>query len=468
MLIHNVEVGGRPTRLRIAGGYIEAIDAGLMIRPGEPVVDGGGGALLPGLHDHHIHLFAFARSLESVDCAAPLDAGQLARRLGKAAAGSGSGWVRGVGYHDAVAGEIDRAFLDACAGDVPIRVQHRSGRLWIFNSAGLDRLLSGAGGPDPFERRDGRLTGRLYDGDEWLGSHTRGERPDLSQVSAILSRHGVTGVTDTGHANGLASYDALRAAHRDGELVQDLLIFGSQELDGLAGEAGVRVGARKFHLHDHALPDPDDFARAIDATHAAGRGVAVHCVTVADLVLTLSCLSDAGVDPRDRIEHGSVIPPDLIDWIARLGVTVVTQPHFITERGDSYIADIEAGEVGWLYRAGTLAAAGVPVAAGSDAPYGQANPWSSMQAAVERRTRSGALIGADERLSAEAALALYAGAPESPGGGCRRLAPGGEADLCLLDRPWAIARNGLGDVTVKLTLKAGRTVWTSEPSSARR
>jgi predicted amidohydrolase YtcJ len=188
-------------------------------------------------------------------------------------------------------------------------------------------------------------------------------------------------------------------------------------------------------------------------------------VTVGDLVLTLGCLAEAGADPRDRIEHASVIPPDLIDWIAELGPTVVTQPHFIAERGDSYLAEVEPSERPWLYRAGALLAAGVRVAGGSDAPYGGANPWRSMQAAVDRRTASGVVIGEAERLSPEAALALYTGALETPGAGPARLAPGEAADLCLIDRGWASARLGLGEVEVRLTLKAGRPIWTS-PSLA--
>jgi len=59
-------------------------------------------------------------------------------------AGAGEdGWIRAVGYHDSVAGELDRDALDALnAVDpaTPLRIQHRSGVLWILNSAGLARV----------------------------------------------------------------------------------------------------------------------------------------------------------------------------------------------------------------------------------------------------------------------------------------------------------------------------------------
>lgn len=53
MLIRGVEVAGRrgPVDVRIAEGVIVEIGPGL---GGPDGVDGRGGALLPGLHDHHI------------------------------------------------------------------------------------------------------------------------------------------------------------------------------------------------------------------------------------------------------------------------------------------------------------------------------------------------------------------------------------------------------------------------------
>jgi predicted amidohydrolase YtcJ len=225
------------------------------------------------------------------------------------------------------------------------------------------------------------------------------------------------------------------------------------------GEAGIRPGAVKFHLHDGDLPDLDVFRGDIARAHDSGRSVAVHCVTVPDLVVTLTCLAEAGARAGDRIEHASLVPTDLIGWMAELGVTVVTQPHFITERGDSYRADLEAEEVPWLYRVRSLIEAGISVAGGSDAPYGRPDPWASMQAAVDRRTGEGVVLGDDERLSPEAALGLYTSAADLPGGPSRRLAVGGLADIVLLDRPWVRAREVLGDVDVRLTLKAGDPVW---------
>src|SRR4030095_6310803 len=81
-----------------------------------------------------------------------------------------------------------------------------------------------------------------------------------------------------------------------------------------------------------------------------------------------------------------------------------------------------------------LQAAGIAVAAGTDAPFGNPDPWAAMRAAVHRRTRAGAGLREGERIAPRPALALFLGHPDRPGTR-RRVAPGAPADLCVLDRP---------------------------------
>ena len=80
-----------------------------------------------------------------------------------------------------------------------------------------------------------------------------------------------------------------------------------------------------------------------------------------------------------------------------------------------------------------------------------------MRAAVSRRTDGGAVIGQDEALTPEAALALYLADPLD----LRRqraVAVGALADLCLLDRPWAQARDRLRAEDVAMTWIAGSII----------
>jgi len=458
MLIRNAEIDfGRRGDVRVADGVIAGIGR-LAPAAGEAVLDARGDALLPGLHDHHIHLLAFAAARDSVRCGPPWvkDEKALAQALQAAALTSSGGWLRGIGYHESVAGEIDRDWLDRVLPLCPARIQHRSGRLWILNSRALDIVVQDE---TPLETVDGRFTGRLYDADAWLRGRIGATEPPIRTASYYLLSRGVTGITDTTPGNDATAFALMAAARRKGDLVQSVLMMGGDGLDGLPERDGVRVGARKFHLHETDLPAPATLVAEIRHSHEAGRAAAFHCVTLAELVFALSALEEAGSVCGDRIEHASVAPPDILPWIARLGLAVLSQPNFIAERGDAYLRDVDPQDRPWLYRQRAFLAAAIPLGAGTDAPFGDADPWKAMQAAVTRLTPSGEILDPAERLTPEEAVALFLGAPGNPGGPSRTIAVGAPADLCLLDRPWEEARRDLGQVGITTTIKGGRIVW---------
>ena len=461
LLIRRAELlDGRLADVLVRGGVIAAVGAGLAV-DAATVIDAGGALLLPGLHDHHIHLAATAASLASIRCGPPevRDAAALAAALG----GPGTGWLRGIGYHESVTGGvIDRHWLDRVVPGRPARVQHRSGRLWIFNSPGLDALLaSGLPPPPGLERQASEYTGRLYDEDGWLRRALGGAPPAFAAVGAALAGHGVTGVTDMtpGNDDAMAAHFAREQAR--GALPQRVTLAGRLALSG--------GGPVKLHLHEARLPALDETVATIRAAHAEGRAVAVHCVTEVELVFTLAAFGEAQVRPGDRIEHAAVTPDALLAEIAALGLAVVVQPHFVAERGDAYLADIPAAEWRHLYRLRAFLKTGVALAAGSDAPFGGADPWAAMEAAVSRRTAGGRPLGLEEARPPEQALALFLADPAD----LRRtrvLATGAPADLCLLTRPWSELRRALDAAAVRATIIGGRLVHdrVDQPPAERR
>jgi predicted amidohydrolase YtcJ len=221
---------------------------------------------------------------------------------------------------------------------------------------------------------------------------------------------------------------------------------------------GVAVGPVKLHLHEAALPDFDAAVALARSAHNAGRALAVHCTTEVELVFTLAVIEEAGAMRGDRIEHAGIAPDTLVAEIARLGFQVVSQPHFIAERGDRYLRDVVAEDHANLYRLAAFARAGVVLAGGSDAPFGSPDPWGAMRAAVSRRTTEGAVIGPDEALDPEAALALYLSDPLDLSRE-RCIAQGEPADLCLLSLPWREARERLDFADVRATWVAGSIIY---------
>jgi len=198
--------------------------------------------------------------------------------------------------------------------------------------------------------------------------------------------------------------------------------------------AGVARGPMKFLLDDIRLPDFDEFCDMVVESHNVSRPVAVHCVTRLQIVLTVAVLEAAGCIPGDRIEHGAVIPFELMSVLQTLGVTVVTNPGFIYERGDTYAIEVDADDQADLYRCGTLRTAGIPVAAGTDSPFGPDDPWAVARTCRSRQTYSGMELGPGERIDAWAALSLFFGSAESPALP-RTVSAGGIGDLCIMFTP---------------------------------
>ncbi|WP_326818599.1 amidohydrolase family protein [Streptomyces sp. NBC_01762] len=459
ILLRNVEVypHGARADCRIRRGHVARIGHELHPAPGELVIRGDGGALLPGLADHHLHLTATAARDSSLDVSA-LSRGELAAALAEADAGD-DGWVRVVGHDEVAHGNLDRDTLDAYRGSVPMRLQHRSGALWSVNSAGLARLGADHASHVGIERDlQGRPTGRLWRADDWLRDTLDAKPPSLRSLGARLASLGLTHVADA--TPDPAAAEAAFAAVRGGELPQYVMVMA--EGAGAPHHPRLSVGPVKVVVTDHELPDLDDLAGRIARAHAVGRAVAVHCVSRVALALTLAALDQAGVRDGDRVEHGAVADPAAAGELARRGVRVVTQPTLVALRGDDYWQRTDPGDRVDLWRYGTLVRAGVRVAPSSDAPYGDLNPWACLRAAAGRHTPSGRVLGPDERLPARDVLRGMLAPLDDPGGPPRRIAVGSAADLVLLDRPLTDALRSPHARHVRATLIAGQLVYCTD------
>jgi predicted amidohydrolase YtcJ len=458
-LFRDAEIDGRRADVRVRAGRIAEL--GRLERRGEEEIRCGGAALIPGLHDHHLHLRALAAWDLSVRCGpgAVTDQAGLAAALATAEPDS-TGWIRGVGYAESVAGDLDAAALDAFRPDVPVRVQHRSGALWTLNSAAIAATHL-AHGDHPGIERDGRgsPTGRVWRSDAWLRTLLPASPPnDLRTLGASLAALGLTSLTDATPDLDADSLATLSRAVTGGALPQRLHLLGAPT--GFA-VPGITTGPRKIVIADSDLPNLHSLAETIARVHAEERAVAVHCVSYEALAILLAAFDATGTRPGDRVEHAALVPPALIGDLRCLGVRVVTQPGFLLDRGDDYLRDLPPGHHPDLYRCASLVAAGVPLALSSDAPYGPVDPWRVMAAAVERRTPSGAVAGRAERLGPRQALAAYLTGPD---GAPRTIRLGAPADLLLLDGP-------LDDVLAHLPGNPIRTVFIrgrkrSGPSSA--
>lgn len=388
LVLRDVVVEGRLVDVRVSAGVITEVERRLAPRAGDDAVDGGRGALIPGLHDHHIHLLALAAAERSPQVGPPYvtDEAQFAASLVRAHRELAPGeWLRAIGYHESAAGPLDRWRLDAVVADRPVRVQHRTGGAWILNSLALERtgiLGDGDGDGDvPGVERDrnGRPTGRLLGLDRWLRDRLPpGPPPDLAPIGRRLATYGVTGVTDLTPVPAVDDLAPIADAVARGVLPQHVTVTGGPGVAAVEPPGPLARGPVKIVVADYALPALDDVVRWIRTAHEAGRPVAVHCVTRAALALAIAAWDEAGTRAGDRVEHGSVVPPDLRSQVAAKGLTVVTQPGFVHERGDRYLVEVDAEDLPHLYPCRSLIEAAITVCAcGGMAPPSSSYCWTT-------------------------------------------------------------------------------------------
>ena len=166
---------------------------------------------------------------------------------------------------------------------------------------------------------------------------------------------------------------------------------------------------------------------------------------------------------RDRIEHCSEATPQVQALLKASGVTVVTQPGFIYESAERYVATVPPEKQPWLYPLRTLRDLGLPMAAGSDAPVASPDPWRGVYSALTRRSADGLVLHPEQSLSLEQAIRLYtsgAAAASGEGGLKGTIQAGAPADLALLDRRLADGNpEGLLTARAVLTMVGGEVVW---------
>lgn len=461
LVVRNTDLGAdRVGDVRLSSDHIVAVGPSLEVRGTDEVLDARGAGVIPGLHDHHLHLYGWAAARDSLVLGPPdvADRGAFETALSDADRRlPPESWLRGVGYHESVAGSLDRGVLDDLVPTRPVRIQHRSGIRWVLNSAALERLppelLQGSGVErDP----SGRPTGPLTRMDERLRDVWPSTELDFAGVSMLALGWGVTGFTDATPFTAQCQLDPLGEAVARGDVLQRVTVMSGPGAH-VVPPRGVGLGPVKVLLDDVTLPGSDELQTVVEEAHRGARSVAVHCVTRLQSVLATSVFVEAGAAPGDRIEHGGIIGPELVRELARLPITVVTNPGFILQRGDAYLEDVPPQDREDLYRCGSLRRSGVALAAGTDAPFGLADPWQVVRAAATRETSRGVVLGREEALSPEEALSLFFGG-ENLANRARSVAPGQPSDLVVLTAPLREAlKTNTGD-SVAACIIGGRVV----------
>lgn len=192
-----------------------------------------------------------------------------------------------------------------------------------------------------------------------------------------------------------------------------------------------------------------------------------HANGDAAIDMTIEALSAAGVRAadgrRDVVIHSQFMRPDQLDSYVELGIS----PSFFTGHtyfwGDLHRENTGPERAAFISPMKSAGARGIRFSNHTDFSVTPMDPFFMMQTAILRRSRTGVIIGPDERVDAMTALkaitidAAWQIFEEDLKGS---ITPGKLADLVIVDRnPLATDPEALTETVVIETFKEGQSVW---------
>ena len=487
----------RSSALAVCGRHISATgtDEAMMRLAGADtaIVNLGGGCLLPGFVDAHLHFKALVRRKTSLDCSAAANGKALLEILAARCGTAGADWVfaHGLEHRKSGFGALPPIeALDRVTGGRPLWLRHRSGHMSVFNTEALRRLgcRHDPPGAGSLETDGDRRSGVGYGMESWVGDRLRANRPPpttnaIEETSQELLREGVTAFADLTVSNRLEDLAWWEAQHAAGKIYQRVRLWLGHDalvqdpkLGPVATSASVGIAGVKIMLRNDTLqPSAAGLALTLRRTARQGLATAIHTVESESMAVVLDALVRAGIPPVGprpivRLEHLNSVAPHLLDSLVEHGVGVCVQPAMMWEQGGLYWHTVPASERAWLFPIGSITRAAKTTAIGSDAPAAPSNLLRHVAAAVSRKDREGRTWNLRERIGAEAALraiTIQAAGMAGFGGDTGVLATGAFADAVAFEQPWPDLRRALerGDAPVPMgTLVAGR--WHSWSDSA--
>ena len=487
-------VGDREEAERLAG-------------PGARRVDLEGRALLPAFLDPHSHLLACAYARLQVPLGECAGWGEIADRLSRHVQARDiqpGEWVKGTGYdQNALAEGAAPARLcraRACPNNA-VDIPPASGLAGVFNTLALERLgalngdcglerdgqgeLTGRGEENPFLDLLGRIPMdgledvlRAFQGaQEEYASHgiaTAQEgllQPVMAPVYQEILRRGLL-YLDVNAYVPPADYDRLRGQFAQGVSaspgtfqVAGMKIF----LDGSpqGGTAWVREPYAGGGCGTSTMTDGQvlsAFRQALDRD----AQLLAHCNgdRAAEQYLTLLAQAEREAGKklcRPVMIHAQLLGLDQLERVKALGVIPSFFVAHVYHWGEIHVKNFGLDRAGRISPAGSALAWGIPFTFHQDSPVIPPDMLETIWCACVRRTKTGRVLGAEERIPVEAALravtqtaALQYGLERELG----TLRPGKRADFVLLSGdPLRTPPEELKKLQVERTIQRGRTIW---------
>ncbi len=471
LLITDVTVGDRTGRaVQVVDGRITWLGDTAEAPPAARTVAGDGALLTPAFVDGHVHATATGLALLGLDLHSSVSladaVASVARHVAAAPAGIvlGTGWDetpwperRGLTRHDldAVVGgrpaylarvdvhsaTVSTALLDAVPGIADLPGFSADGRLRLDAHHAARQAAFGAVGAD--QRRAAQRATLDACAALGIGSVHEMAGPEVSGAEDLAA---LLGLADERPGPRVLGYWGELAERGGLKLVEEL---------GLAGAGGDLFCDGAFGSHTAALSSPYtdrpdtsgalrfETAQLVDHVRActeASVQAGFHCIGDAAVGQVLDAVGAVGEELgreavracRHRLEHLEMVGGTAIARMQAWGMVASVQPAFDAAWGGDagmYVERLGTARAGATNPFADLADAGVALALGSDAPVTPLDPWGSVHAAVDHRTKGSSLRPFDA-FDAATHGGWYAARAEHPVG---PLATGAPAHLALWD-----------------------------------
>jgi len=475
------------------------------------VMDAAGMTVTPGFIDTHLHtsgvneLYGVNANLRRVR--------DLQAALQKKVDASPPGqWVEAFMFDDTKLDVVlTRRYLDEVSRDHPIAVNHRGGHTSWYNSRALDLAGITKDTKDPadgryFRDEAGELTGRAAElargvfakvgtRERFTPEQVRDRsRAGMKYMSELLTAAGLTSVGDPGIGRDrLVAYEDARAngelRHRVHFLVRGTDTFNGFKAAGIHygfGDEWLRVGGVKFAADgsasertmlmstpyvgtsDYGIPTltQAEIHEVVEDAWRHNFRIGVHAngdVAIDRVMNAYERVQSKWPrpDPRNRIEHCSLVNPDLLRRIKAAGVIPTpfwTYAHYHGEKWNQYGAE----KMQWMFAHKSFLEYGIRVPGASDYGPGPFEPMMALQSMVTRKDFSGNVWGDKQRVTVDEALLIgtingaYCSHEENAKGS---ITAGKYADFVMLAKdPHDVNPDEIKNITVVRTVVGGKTM----------
>ncbi|MCC7125842.1 MAG: amidohydrolase [Acidobacteria bacterium] len=481
--------------------------------PRTRVIDAEGMTVTPGFIDTHCHVSG-VDELYSVNSNVRRVRELQAALKEKADRTPHGQWVEGVMFDDTKLDvPLTRRELDEVTRDHPVVVRHRGGHTSFYNSKAFELAGVTKDTPDPDHGRffrdpvsnehNGRVAELARNVFAKVGvretftpeqQRDRG-RSGMRHISELLTAAGLTTVHDAGaNRDRIVAYQDARTngelRHRAAYLVRGADTFAGFKAAGIHygfGDEWLRVAGVKFAADGSAsertmrMSTPyvgtDDYGiltmtqqEIDDAVEDAWRHnfrVAIHANGDVTIDMVLKAYERVQQrwprpDPRNRIEHCSLVNPDLLKRIKAAGVIPTpfwTYAHYHGEKWKEYGPE----RMNWMFAHKSFLESGIPVPGASDYGPGPFEPLMALQSMVTRKDFDGNVWGPRQRVTVDEALLIgtlhgaYALHEEHVKG---TITAGKYADFVMLAKdPHEVNPDEIKSITVARTVVGGRTMY---------